>query len=230
MRTLRARSFALVARIVTTLVIASTAAVAADDEPALAAPDVSGWYELELEAEGFRALLPGEPAYDLEVFQTILGTVSASRYVYETATEHFAVERHRLPRLAGLQRSQADRQRLHRVAVVRANRRAVAASHRLGDPGVPLEEPHRHPSRVRQSGERRFDLVDELADRSLEHRRPSLDLVRAAVRFAGSDLADRLDQPAFLAGVDAGRDAGGGVVPRLQGSAGRHQPGDCRVR
>jgi hypothetical protein len=99
MRTLRASSIGLVAGLTMTLAVAKP--VSADaNELTRTTLDFSDWIALDLGFEGFKALLPGKPDHGIEKTQTILGTVVASRYVYETATEHFAVERHELPRLS----------------------------------------------------------------------------------------------------------------------------------
>jgi hypothetical protein len=99
MRTLRASSIGLVASLTIALSIAMPAS-ADSNELALPALDFSEWIELDLDFEGFKALFPGKPDHGIEKTQTILGTVVASRYVYETPTEHYAVERHELPRLS----------------------------------------------------------------------------------------------------------------------------------
>lgn len=78
----------------------TTSAIAESDEPRVSAPTAIAWHPLELDAEGFGALFPGKPEHQLETTQTILGSIEARRYVYETADKFFSVERHELPRLS----------------------------------------------------------------------------------------------------------------------------------
>ena len=87
-------------RALSLLLLVIPVVVAAEDPPPVTGASASVWVELAPESEGFKVQFPGEPGSKVEVNKRILGTVRASHHVYETAAEHFAVERHELPRMS----------------------------------------------------------------------------------------------------------------------------------